>query len=44
VYYALYMAYLKVGKEDCHESKIICKTDLRKMQGHQEKRENHDHL
>ena len=27
-----------------HESKIFCKADLRKVQSHQEKRENHDHL
>jgi hypothetical protein len=33
------------GKEECrNEGSLICETDLRKVQGDQEKRQNHDYL
>jgi len=40
----LNMAHLTIGRRISGESKIICQTDLRKMQGHQEKRIDQDHL
>ena len=36
-------AFIK-GKEDTHEGKIFCETDLREMQGYQEKRQYSYHL
>jgi hypothetical protein len=32
------------GKEKHDEGQVFCETDVRKVQGYQEKRENHDHL
>lgn len=40
--YNVKRSFLKGGFS--RESEIISKTDLREMQSHQEKRENHDHL
>jgi len=36
--------FLLPGREDTHEGKIFCKTDVRKVQGYQEKRQYSYHL